>query len=60
MGIYEIDIFINHKMLSYNGYYKIMNSANITKKLSHYRKNKANIDIVLVFFYIGRVYDFIL
>jgi hypothetical protein len=29
MGIYKIDIFINHKILSYNGYYKIINSANM-------------------------------
>ena len=46
-------------MLSYNGYYKIINSGNIKKikliseKLSQYR-------YWLIFFYIGRVYDFIL
>ena len=46
-------------MLSYNGYYKIINSANIKKtkpiseKLSQYRH-------WLSFFYIGRVYAFIL
>jgi hypothetical protein len=44
-----IYLLINHTILSYNGYYKIINSANI-KKLSQYRKNKANIDIGLVFF----------
>jgi hypothetical protein len=54
-----IYLLINHKFLSYNGYYKIINSANI-KKLSQYRKNDDNIDIGLVLFYIGRVYDFIL
>jgi hypothetical protein len=61
MGIYRIDIFIliNHNILSYDGYYKIINSANIKKtkpiseKLSQYR-------YWLSFFYIGRVYDFIL
>jgi hypothetical protein len=36
------------------GNYKIINSANIKKTI------KANIDIGLVFFYIDRVYDFIL
>jgi hypothetical protein len=36
-------------MLSYNGYYNIINSANITK-LSQYRKNYANIDFGLFFF----------
>ena len=46
-------------MLSHNGYYKIINSGNIKKikpiseKLSQYR-------YWLSFFYIGRVYDFIL
>ena len=44
-----IYLLINHKMLSYNGYYNIINSANITK-LSQYRKNYANIDIGLFFF----------
>ena len=61
MGIYRIDIFIliNHNILSYDGYYKIINSANIKKtkpiseKLSQYR-------YWLSFFYNGRVYDFIL
>ena len=37
-------------MLSYNGYYNIINSANIKKKLSQYRKNYANIDIGLFIF----------
>jgi hypothetical protein len=61
MGIYRIDIFIliNHNILSYDRYYKIINSANIKKtkpiseKLSQYR-------YWFSFFYIGRVYDFIL
>jgi hypothetical protein len=54
-----IYLLINHKMLSHNGYYKIINSGNIKKikpiseKLSQYR-------YWLSFFYIGRVYDFIL
>jgi hypothetical protein len=45
MGIYIklIYLLINHKILSYNGYYKIINAANIEKtkpiseKLGQYR-----------------------
>ena len=45
-----IYLLINHNILSYNGNYKIINSANINKKLSQYRKNEANIDIGLFLF----------
>jgi hypothetical protein len=40
--------------------YKIINSANIKKKLRQYRYWLSFSDIGLVFFYIGRVYDFII
>jgi hypothetical protein len=61
MGIYRIDIFIiiNHNILSYDGYYKIINSANI-KKTKPISENLSQYRYWLSFFYNGRVYDFIL
>ena len=62
MGIYKIDIFINfsHKILSYNGYYKIINLANINKKKKPISEKLNQYQYWLSFFYISQVYDFIL
>ena len=50
-----IYLLINHKMLSYNGYYNIINSANIKKNYANIGKTMP-ISILTYFFYIGRAY----